>query len=287
MTNMPKKKTAIYKKIPNEWTPTDRSIYTFTKDFFEQQEYNWWNMTHKWYMDTNRPYKAKIKEDCRILEIGSFEGSAAVWFIEECVRNYNCELHMIDRWLPFNKYEDRVPDRVEGQMIDAESRYDENIAIACEAHLTKKQAKEKIFKWKGDSTKMLYEMTKSYGERSFDIIYIDGSHDQDQVMIDAIMAYKLLDYGGFICFDDYQLNSGNITLGGSIRTTVDQWYQNHREMLVPMYKLSHHDVGKHATGGPIDHNVRGRTRYLDASQAWFRKYKHIPSKARKKIKNYE
>ena len=69
MTNMPKKKTAIYKKIPNEWTPTDRSIYTFTKDFFEQQEYNWWNMTHKWYMDTNRPYKAKIKEDCRILEI--------------------------------------------------------------------------------------------------------------------------------------------------------------------------------------------------------------------------
>ena len=134
---------------------------------------------------------------------------------------------------------------------------------------------------------MLYELTKTYGERSFDIIYVDGSHDQDQVMIDAIMAYKLLDYGGFICFDDYQLNSGNINLGGSIRATVDQWYQNHREMMSPMYKLSHHPSGPFDKGLPDDHNVRGRTRYLDCSQAWFRKYKHEPQKARKKIENYD
>jgi hypothetical protein len=36
-----------------------------------------------------------------------------------------------------------------------------------------------------------------------------------------------------------------------------------------------------------DGNTRNRTRYLDASQAWFRKLKHSPKLGRKMIEGYE
>ena len=40
--------------------------------------------------------------------------------------------------------------------------------------------------------------------RSFDLIYIDGSHRRDDVMVDSLLAWSLLREGGFIIFDDYE-----------------------------------------------------------------------------------
>src|SRR5262249_54067372 len=40
---------------------------------------------------------------------------------------------------------------------------------------------------------------------SFDIIYIDGSHDEADCLEDAILAWRLLKEGGVLIFDDYQL----------------------------------------------------------------------------------
>lgn len=35
------------------------------------------------------------------------------------------------------------------------------------------------------------------------ILYIDGSHQSDDVMIDAIICFKLLKVGGIMIFDDF------------------------------------------------------------------------------------
>ena len=37
----------------------------------------------------------------------------------------------------------------------------------------------------------------------FDIIYIDGNHEPDYVMEDAVLSFRKLKKGGFIVFDDY------------------------------------------------------------------------------------
>jgi predicted O-methyltransferase YrrM len=37
----------------------------------------------------------------------------------------------------------------------------------------------------------------------FDFIYIDGSHQAPDVLVDAILSFKLLRVGGLIVFDDY------------------------------------------------------------------------------------
>ena len=39
---------------------------------------------------------------------------------------------------------------------------------------------------------------------TYDFIYIDGDHDADQVLRDAIHAFEVLNPKGIIAFDDYE-----------------------------------------------------------------------------------
>jgi predicted O-methyltransferase YrrM len=52
-----------------------------------------------------------------------------------------------------------------------------------------------------DSTKALYLLGKDKYE--FELIYIDGDHHRDQVMIDSCLAWRLLRPGGIMIWDDY------------------------------------------------------------------------------------
>ena len=40
-------------------------------------------------------------------------------------------------------------------------------------------------------------------EKSFDFIYIDGSHNGEDILSDAIEAFKILKKDGLIFFDDF------------------------------------------------------------------------------------
>lgn len=40
-------------------------------------------------------------------------------------------------------------------------------------------------------------------EKFFDLIYIDGNHYFDYVLVDAIKSFELLKLGGLMIFDDY------------------------------------------------------------------------------------
>jgi hypothetical protein len=42
----------------------------------------------------------------------------------------------------------------------------------------------------------------------FDFIYIDGSHQAPDVLVDAVLAFKLLKVGGTLGFDDYLWSEG-------------------------------------------------------------------------------
>jgi hypothetical protein len=47
------------------------------------------------------------------------------------------------------------------------------------------------------------EVLRTLPAESFDIIYIDGSHQGDDVLTDAVLAWGLLKEGGTLIFDDY------------------------------------------------------------------------------------
>jgi predicted O-methyltransferase YrrM len=54
---------------------------------------------------------------------------------------------------------------------------------------------------KSDSVVALHELEKA--GQSFDLVYIDGSHQRDDVLIDSLLTWRLSRIGTIIIWDDY------------------------------------------------------------------------------------
>ena len=68
----------------------------------------------------------------------------------------------------------------------------------------------KFNKIKNDSVVALRELLKK--RIYFDFIYIDGSHNGEDILSDAIESYKLLNMGGIMIFDDIVNANKNISV---------------------------------------------------------------------------
>jgi predicted O-methyltransferase YrrM len=116
------------------------------------------------------PYKGR--SDLRYLEVGSFQGRSFLWVLENVANHPSSSLTSIDI--------------VIGEI------FRENIELSGQA--------DRVTTLEGRSEAMLRTLPPD----SFDIIYIDGSHRGDDVMIDAVLSWSLLRVGGVIIFDDYK-----------------------------------------------------------------------------------
>ena len=56
---------------------------------------------------------------------------------------------------------------------------------------------------------------------SFDIIYIDGSHDAADCLEDAVLAWRLLKAEGVLIFDNYLTNASAFEIGTKPMTAID------------------------------------------------------------------
>ena len=119
----------------------------------------------------------------RILEIGSWEGRSALFFLTYFTQGH---LTAVDPWADSGDHQDNATLDVRG----SEGRFDGNLA-PCAARLTKR---------KGSSLQVLPQLLDE--EQEFDLIYVDGSHLADDVLADGINAWRLLKQGGVIIFDD-------------------------------------------------------------------------------------
>jgi predicted O-methyltransferase YrrM len=111
-----------------------------------------------------------------MLEIGSYEGRSTVWFLENILTEQGAEITCVDvfsepRW---------------------ELRFDHNIRVS--------GLGGKVRKLKGRSEDLLPELPRA----SYDIIYVDGSHEAGAVLMDALLSWTLLKPGGLLLFDDYR-----------------------------------------------------------------------------------
>ena len=65
----------------------------------------------------------------------------------------------------------------------------------------------KFKKIKGDSVILMRTLFRK--KINFDFIYIDGSHNGEDILSDAIEAFKILKKGGLIFFDDFLQNDSS------------------------------------------------------------------------------
>lgn len=129
-----------------------------------------------------------------ILEIGSHEGRATCWMLENLLAE-DGTITCIDPFgnTPLNAYKnDALPDQ---RIIQDIHRHNTDLA---------KKPGQKVEVMPVMSYHGLAQLIVD--RREFDLIYVDGSHCSDAVLADATMAFGLLKKEGYMIFDDYLWN---------------------------------------------------------------------------------
>jgi predicted O-methyltransferase YrrM len=161
------------------------SSYQFTNNWFDSAAKNVWD--------------ALIPQinPKRVLEIGSYEGASACYLIDHIAAYQDIELHCIDTWE--GGIEHQAGGSAQVNMSEVEQRFHHNTKIASEraGHLVD------LFSHKGYSDVELAKMIANGMAGYFDFIYIDGSHQAPDVLLDAVLSFKLLRVNGILAFDDY------------------------------------------------------------------------------------
>lgn len=187
------------------------SEYNFTSDWFSHNIHTWSQiLTH--FKDLPVTF----------LEIGSYEGRSATWLLDNILTHPDSRLYCCD---PFSGSSEHSGSNTIDTIYD---RFSKNI----EKH------KDKVIICKGYS----YNVLKSPEliNLNFDFIYIDGDHYPNTVLEDAVLAFRLLKYGGIIIFDDYEWNNG-FSKDHSPKKGIDAFvdgYENLIEVIHKGYQVS-------------------------------------------------
>jgi predicted O-methyltransferase YrrM len=147
------------------WRLARTEDYSFTEDYVTHQGSTW----------SQQLASLRGRSGARILEVGSFEGRSAIWFLENVLTHPTATITCVD---PF--YHPGL-----------EARFDHNIRVSGHA--------AKVTKIKAPSEAVLPKLDPA----SYDAIYVDGSHLAVHVMMDAALSWTLVKPGGVLIFDDY------------------------------------------------------------------------------------
>ena len=131
------------------------------------------------------------------LEIGTFYGANLLSVATSYGRHPDSTLHCIDPWEDYDAYSE-----YKGQQSSIYDTFCTNIEES--THM------EKITVHRGYS----HAIVPTLPDDSFDIIYIDGNHEPDYVLEDAVLSFRKLKQGGILIFDDYGWGGPDLTQRG-------------------------------------------------------------------------
>jgi predicted O-methyltransferase YrrM len=159
------------------------SVYEFTSDWFSRRIPLW----QEWL----RPLVGK--PHLQFLEIGSHEGRSALWLLDNVLTHPTGTISCIDPW--YN--------------AEAERRFDRNVAASGRSNQVR------TFKSKSQ------QILPRFPERSLDLVYIDGSHEGADVLLDGLLALLLVKRGGLLIFDDYHWKPPDGTIHHPPQPAID------------------------------------------------------------------
>jgi hypothetical protein len=139
--------------------------FRFTKDWFSDNIPQWNRFLE--------PFRGR--SNLNYLEVGVFEGRATVWMVENILSDPSSRITALDVFPQ-----------------DLQDRFEANV-VAAGFH--------------GELTTIVgpsQETLRQLQPNSYDIIYIDGSHQADDVLVDVVLSWPLLRQRGILIFDDYQ-----------------------------------------------------------------------------------
>ena len=137
----------------------------YTTDYFSQNIDNWTRWLEAF----------RGKPEVRAMEIGSFEGRATVWLLENILTG-------------------------KGSSIDCFDLFEDPYFGRFTTNVEPWKDRVRIYRGHGFWTMRQHE---ARWEGEYDIIYVDANHDPAAVTLDAALAWRWLKVGGVMIFDDY------------------------------------------------------------------------------------
>jgi len=131
------------------------------------------------------------------LEIGTFYGANILSVAKTYGLHNNSKLYCIDPWEDYDEYSE-----YKNQQSTIYSSFINNIENS--------GVKDKIIINRGYSN---LEIPK-FQDNFFDIIYIDGNHEPEYVLEDAVLSFRKLKINGIMIFDDYGWGGPDLTKKG-------------------------------------------------------------------------
>ena len=120
------------------------------------------------------------------MEIGSWQGLSAVFVLHYFS---NAKLTCVDTWAGADEHKSGSAAAPE-TLLNIEEIFNLNLF----------NYKDRLTKYRGTSYQFF---NYNFQRDRFDLIYVDGSHHADDVLVDAIKAFEMLKVNGLMIFDDY------------------------------------------------------------------------------------
>jgi predicted O-methyltransferase YrrM len=149
---------------------------------------NWFH-----YIDINNYSNRPI----RYLEIGTFYGANLISVAKSFGQHKESRLYCVDPWEDYDEYNE-----YKNQQLSIYNTFLENVEKSGE--------KEKIIVERGFSSNKIPQ----FDDEFFDIIYIDGNHEPEFVLEDAVLSFRKLKKNGIMIFDDYGWGGPDLTQRG-------------------------------------------------------------------------
>lgn len=133
----------------------------------------------------------------KYLEIGAYKGANVLSFATSYGVHEDTKMYCIDPWEDYEDYPEYGQEQT--------SNYDTYMK-----NLENSGVSSKITTIRGYSN---IEVPK-FEDDFFDIIYIDGNHEPEYVLEDAVLSFRKLKKGGIMVFDDYGWGGPDLTQRG-------------------------------------------------------------------------
>lgn len=176
----------IIREIPGialPFTPAQPGQTFFGKKYEFTEDKDWFSSNRPLWETALARYRGK--PNIRYLEVGLFEGRSALWMLENILTDPTAHLTGIDLF--------HDPYYLGGKRGRTyKDVFYSNLA------LSGSERKARIIE--GFSQEELRKLPLA----SFDLIYIDGSHNSRDVLEDAVLSWRLLKDGGLMILDDYK-----------------------------------------------------------------------------------
>jgi predicted O-methyltransferase YrrM len=154
-----------------------------------------YRLANNWFSNVDlNDYKDK---PINYLEIGTFYGANILSVANSYGLHNDSKLYCIDPWEDYNDYPE-----YKNQQSSIYNSFINNVE--------KSGVKNKIIINRGYSNNEIPKFQDNF----FDIIYIDGNHEPDYVLEDAVLSFRKLKIGGIMIFDDYGWGGPDLTQKG-------------------------------------------------------------------------